>query len=39
VKTSVKELLERDGLVERLGKSRIYDNVYEAPADKIPGDL
>ena len=36
VKTKVKELLQRDGVVDRLGESRIYGNVYEAAADKIP---
>ena len=36
VKTTVKDLLQRDGIVDRLGESRIYGNVYEAAADKIP---
>jgi SulP family sulfate permease len=36
VKTKVMEYLQRDGLIERLGESRIYGNVYEAAADKIP---
>jgi high affinity sulfate transporter 1 len=36
VKTQVKELLKRDGIIERLGESRIYGNVYEAAADRIP---
>ena len=35
VKTSVKELLERDGVIDRLGESQIYDNIYEATVDKI----
>jgi len=36
VKTKVKEVLQRDGFIDRLGESRIYGNVYEAAADKIP---
>jgi anti-anti-sigma factor len=36
VKTKVKDLLQRDGIIDRLGRSRIYGNVYEAAADKIP---
>jgi SulP family sulfate permease len=36
VKTDVKEVLQRDGFIDRLGESRIYGNVYEAAADKIP---
>jgi MFS superfamily sulfate permease-like transporter len=36
VKTTVKDLLQRDGIVDRLGESRIYGNVYEAAADRIP---
>jgi high affinity sulfate transporter 1 len=36
VKSDVKELLQRDGFIEQLGESRIYGNVYEAAADKIP---
>ena len=36
VKTTVKELLQRDGVVDRLGAGRIYGNVYEAAADRIP---
>ncbi len=36
VKTKVKDLLQRDGIIDRLGWSRIYGNVYEAAADKIP---
>jgi SulP family sulfate permease len=35
VKTTVKEVLGRDDLIDRLGESRIYGNVYEAAADKI----
>ena len=34
-KTKVKEVLQRDGIIEKLGESRIYGNVYEAAADKI----
>ncbi len=36
VKTDVKEVLRRDGVIDRLGESHIYGNVYEATADKIP---
>jgi anti-anti-sigma factor len=36
VKTAVKDLLWRDGVIDRLGESRIYGNVYEAIADQIP---
>ena len=36
LKTMVKELLQRDGIVDRLGEDRIYGNVYEAAADRIP---
>jgi anti-anti-sigma factor len=36
VKTEVKELLRRDGVIDKLGESRIYGNVYEATADQIP---
>ena len=36
VKTSVKDLLQRDGVVDHLGEPRIYGNVYEAAADRIP---
>ena len=36
VKTTVKEVLQRAGVVDRLGESWIHGNVYEAVADKIP---
>jgi len=36
VKTGVKGLLKRDGVVDRLGESHMYENVYEAVADQIP---
>jgi anti-anti-sigma factor len=36
VKPDVKNLLRRDGVIDSLGESRIYGNVYEAAADKIP---
>lgn len=36
VKTAVKDLLQRDGIIDRLGESPIYGNVYKAAADKIP---
>ena len=36
VKPEVKALLRRDGVIDTLGESRIYGNVYEAAADQIP---
>jgi SulP family sulfate permease len=36
VKTEVKMLLQRDGVIDRLGESHIYGNVYESAADQIP---
>jgi high affinity sulfate transporter 1 len=36
IKPDVKNLLQRDGVIDRLGESRIYGNVYEAAADQIP---
>lgn len=39
VKSRVKEVLRRDGIIDRLGKSRIYGNVYEATADQIPDEV
>jgi high affinity sulfate transporter 1 len=36
VKPDVKALLQRDGVIDRLGESQIYGNVYEAAADQIP---
>lgn len=38
VKAEVKDLLRRDGIIDPLGESRIYGNVYEAVADKIPDE-
>jgi high affinity sulfate transporter 1 len=35
VKPAVVDLLERDGVIDRLGPDNIYDNVYEACADHI----
>ena len=35
VKQAVVDLLERDGVIERLGPDNLYDNVYEACADHI----
>lgn len=37
VKTKVKEVLQRDGIIDQLGENQIYGNVYEAAVDKIPG--
>jgi high affinity sulfate transporter 1 len=36
VKTEVKDLLRRDGVIDQLGEGRIYGNVYEAVTDMIP---
>ena len=36
VKPEVKKVLRRDGVIDNLGESQIYDNVYEAAADHIP---
>lgn len=36
VNAEVKELLRRDGFVDRIGENRIYDTIYEAVADLIP---
>jgi sulfate permease, SulP family len=36
VKPAVMEVLRRDGVVERLGPSGIYGNIYEAARDLIP---
>jgi hypothetical protein len=36
VKVQVMEVLRRDGVIDRLGESQIYGNVYEAAADQIP---
>ena len=35
VKAEVKDLLRRDGVIDRIGEDRIYGNVYEAAADKF----
>jgi MFS superfamily sulfate permease-like transporter len=36
VKPDVKELLRRHGVIDNLGESHVYGNVYEAAADQIP---
>jgi len=38
VKRDVLALLERDGVTDRLGHDRIYGNVYEAAADRMPSE-
>ena len=35
VKNPVYSLLTRDGVIDRLGKEHVYENIYEAVADKI----
>jgi len=37
VKPTVLEILDADGVVERIGRARIYDTTYEAIEDRIPG--
>jgi sulfate permease, SulP family len=37
VKRDVRALLQRDGVIDRLGEDKIYGKVYEAAADRIPG--
>jgi anti-anti-sigma regulatory factor len=36
VKPHVLDLLRRSGVADQLGEDRIYGNVYEACADRIP---
>jgi high affinity sulfate transporter 1 len=38
VKAPVLRMLERDGVIDRLGSDNIYGNVYQAVADLIPQD-
>jgi high affinity sulfate transporter 1 len=38
VKAPVRRMLERDGVIDRLGPDHIYGNVYQAVADLIPQD-
>jgi len=38
VKPTVLEILDADGVVERIGRARIYDTTYEAIEDRIPGE-
>jgi anti-anti-sigma factor len=35
VKTAVKEVLHKDGIIDQIGEENIYANVYEAAVDKI----
>ncbi len=37
VKRDVRALLQRDGVIDKLGHDKSYGNVYEAVADRIPG--
>lgn len=39
IKSDVKELLQRDGIIDRLGEESIYGNIYEAAADQIPQEV
>jgi hypothetical protein len=34
----VLSLLRRDGVIEKLGEDKVYGNVYEAAADRIPNE-
>ncbi len=36
VKPQVYRLLQRDGVIDHLGTDKVYGNVYEAAADRIP---
>ncbi len=36
VKTDVKAVLQRAGIVDHLGENRIYSNIFEAVSDQIP---
>lgn len=36
VKPDVLSLMRRDGVIEKLGEDKVYGNVYEAAADRIP---
>jgi SulP family sulfate permease len=38
VKPDVRAVLQRDGVINHLGESRIYGNVYRATADQLPAD-
>ena len=38
VKAPVQRMLERDGVMDRLGADKVYGNVYQAAADLIPED-
>jgi SulP family sulfate permease len=38
VKAPVQQMLDRDGVLDRLGADKIYANVYQAVADLIPQD-
>ncbi|MDJ0952328.1 MAG: sulfate permease [Acidimicrobiia bacterium] len=38
VKPHVLALLRRDGVIERLGESKVFGNVYSAVADRLPDD-
>jgi sulfate permease, SulP family len=37
VKTTVMEILRKDGIIDQISSEHVYTNVYEATADKIPG--
>jgi hypothetical protein len=36
MKSGVRRMLERDGVVELIGAENIYPNVYESVADLLP---
>lgn len=38
VKRDVRLLLERDGVIDKLGRDKLYGNVYEAAADRIASE-
>jgi len=39
VKTAVKEVLQRDGIIDQIGEESVYGNDYETAADKIPEEM
>jgi anti-anti-sigma factor len=39
LKTDVKEVLQRDGFIDRLGENKIYGEIYDAIEDVIPMEV
>ena len=38
VKPRVLHMLQRDGVIDRLGEEKVFGNVYNAVVDKLPDD-